>query len=182
MYAKLFKDLLSGEVDFLLLGGSAVCLHGYPRMTTDIDVLLKNTQQNIDRFVSVVSKWGEGCASGLVYDDFQGPGAVRIIEEFPLDVFTLVDGRPYENYVGNAVKYSIADGIDVPCFSISDLIEVKRKTLREKDQLDVSILRRLQAQSEQPDEPRTILLDASLLAADEAAGKQTHGESDPPKI
>ncbi len=144
MYAKLFEALLQGRVDFLILGGSAVCLHGYPRMTADIDILLQNSRENIGRFLEVAGKWGEGCARDLVFDDFQGPGAVRIVEDFPLDVFTLVDGRSYGDFAKSAVKFQIADGIEVPCFSISDLIDVKKGTFREKDQLDVAVLRRLQ--------------------------------------
>jgi len=159
MYAKLFEALLKGRVDFLVLGGSAVCLHGYPRMTTDIDILLENSRENIARFLAVAAKWGEGCAAGLSYDDFQGPGAVRIVEDFPLDVFTLVDGRPYADFSNDAVRFSIADDIEVPCFSISDLIEVNKGTLREKDQLDVAALRRLRSEGPQAGEPRSIILD-----------------------
>ena len=61
MYAKLFEKLLSGNVEFLILGGAAVSLHGFPRMTTDIDILLKNSPENIRRFVSVTGQWGDGC-------------------------------------------------------------------------------------------------------------------------
>jgi len=57
MYVRLFEKLLSENVEFLLLGGAAVCLHGYSRMTTDIDIILQNSPENISRFLSAVSHW-----------------------------------------------------------------------------------------------------------------------------
>ncbi len=134
MYASLFKSLNDEGVEFLVLGGAAVCLSGFTRMTEDIDILIKNTTENVDRFVVVAAKWGEGYGADLTFEDFQGPGAVRIVEEFPLDVFTLVDGRDYEAFATNAVKHVLDGGIVVPAFSIGDLIEVKAKTLRERDE------------------------------------------------
>ena len=159
MYASLFKSLNDGAVEFLVLGGSAVCLHGFPRMTEDIDILLKNSPDNIGRFIAVAGRWGSGCASDLKFDDFQGPGAVRIVEEFPLDVFTMVDGRAYESFAANAVGHEIGGGIVVPSFSISDLIAVKAKTLRERDELDVAVLRRLLTQPESDKGVPTIALE-----------------------
>jgi hypothetical protein len=171
MYAKLFEALLQGRVDFLVLGGSAVCLHGYPRMTTDINILLENSTENIARFLSVTGKWGAGWAASLHYEDFQGPGAVRIIEDFPLDVFTLEDGRPYADFAKSAAIFSIGNGVDVACFSIPDLIEVKKGTLREKDQLDVTVLRRLQSESPLTGVPRTILLESSSQPDETSQGQ-----------
>ena len=92
---------------------------------------------------------GDGCGAGLTYDDFQGPGCVRIEEDFPLHVFTLLDGKPYERFLQDAATYVLAEGLEVRCLSISDLIDLKKGTLREKDQLDVAALRRLQLTSEQ---------------------------------
>ena len=153
MYVKLFEKLSRGEVKFLVLGGAAVSLHGYTRMTTDIDILLENSPANIERFVSVVSQWGDGCGSNLTYDDFQGPGCVRIEEDFPLDVFTLLNGKPYEHFIKDAVKYSLSDSVEVQCLSIPALIDLKKGTQREKDQLDVTVLQRLQTNPESDKAP-----------------------------
>jgi hypothetical protein len=158
MYVKLFEKLLSGGVEFLILGGAAVSLHGFPRMTNDIDILLKNSSENITRFITAISDWGEGFGADLTPDDFQGAGCVRIEEDFPLDVFTLLDGKPYEDFDRSAVKYTLAEGLEVRCLAIADLIELKKATRREKDEIDVAALRRLQVGPES-DQPPTIVLD-----------------------
>jgi hypothetical protein len=53
-------------VEFLILGSAAVSLHGFPRMTTDIDILLKNSPDNLDRFVTAMGGWGEGFGADLI--------------------------------------------------------------------------------------------------------------------
>ena len=158
MYAKLFEKLLSGGVEFLILGGAAVSLHGFPRMTTDIDILLKNSPENIHQFVTAMGGWGEGFGADLTQDDFQGPGCVRIEEDFPLDVFTVLDGKPYEYFDQRAVKYALGEALEVRCLGINDLIELKKATRREKDELDVAALQRLQV-SPESDLPPTIVLE-----------------------
>jgi predicted nucleotidyltransferase len=158
MYVKLFEKLLSGGVEFLILGWAAVSLHGFPRMTNDIDILLKNSSENITRFITAIRGWGEGFGADLTHEDFQGPGCVRIEEDFPLDVFTLLNGKPYGCFDAAAVKYVLAEGVEVRCLAIADLIELKKATQREKDELDVAVLRRLQFEPER-NEPPTIALD-----------------------
>jgi len=160
MYANLFEKLLSKRVEFLVLGGAAVSLHGFARMTEDIDILLQNSRDNIDRFVSAVSQWGDGCGKDLTFEDFQGPGCVRIEENFPLDVFTILNGKTYDDFARNAAKYRLDEGFDLKCLSIPDLIEAKKGTLREKDQIDVTVLERIKAAPQQG-EPPSIHLDGS---------------------
>jgi hypothetical protein len=163
MYVKLFEKLTKAEVKFLILGGAAVSLHGFARMTTDIDILLANSTENIERFVSATCQWGQGSGASLAYQDFQGPGCVRIIEDFPLDVFTILNGKPYDYFIKDAAKISLLGGLDVWCLSVSALIDLKKGTQREKDQLDVTVLQRLQA-SPEPVKTSTINLDISPAA------------------
>ena len=153
MYVKLFENLSKAEVKFLILGGAAVSLHGFSRMTTDIDILLQNTPENVARFLAAANQWGAGFSSSLTCDDFQGPGCVRIEEDFPLDVFTLLNGKPYEYFISDAANYEVADGLRVQCLSVAALIELKKGTLREKDQLDVTVLKRLQVNPESGQAP-----------------------------
>jgi predicted nucleotidyltransferase len=158
MYVRLFEKLRSRGVEFLVLGGAAVSLHGFPRMTTDIDILLRNSPENLARFANAMRDWGDGLGADLTADELQGPGCVRIVEDFPLDVFTLLNGKPYEYFDAAAVKYVLVGKVEVRCLAIADLIELKKATLREKDELDVAALRRLQA-SPETEQPPTIALE-----------------------
>jgi hypothetical protein len=107
---------------------------------------------------------GEGFGAGLTHDDFHGPGCVRIEEDFPLHVFTLLDGKPYEQFDAAAVKYMLAEGLEVRCLAIADLIELKKSTRREKDYLDVAALGRLQINPES-DLPPAIVLEVPPISS-----------------
>ena len=46
-YLNLFKALKDHDIDYLLIGGLAVNLHGVPRMTMDVDLLIALDADNI---------------------------------------------------------------------------------------------------------------------------------------
>jgi hypothetical protein len=58
-YGLLFRKLQNHNVQYLVCGGLAVNLHGVPRMTADIDIILNLTSENIQRF--------EECTNELNY-------------------------------------------------------------------------------------------------------------------
>ena len=58
-YGLLFGKLQENNVQYVVCGGLAVNLHGVPRMTADIDIILNLTAENIEKF--------ERCADELNY-------------------------------------------------------------------------------------------------------------------
>jgi hypothetical protein len=56
-YLALFKALEEKKVEYLLCGGLAVNIYGIPRMTADIDFLIKLTEQNVLEFESVMNNF-----------------------------------------------------------------------------------------------------------------------------
>ena len=40
-----------GAIDYVLVGGLAVALHGYQRMTMDVDIVLAMSPDNLGRFI-----------------------------------------------------------------------------------------------------------------------------------
>lgn len=55
------KDLLrllnSKNVRYLLIGGYAVVLHGHPRLTNDLDIVIGNDPGNIERLFERASRF-----------------------------------------------------------------------------------------------------------------------------
>ena len=49
----LLKMLADAKVEFVLVGGLAVALHGYQRATMDVDVVLAMDADNLRKFLSV---------------------------------------------------------------------------------------------------------------------------------
>jgi hypothetical protein len=54
-----FIELLESHgVRFLVVGGYAVGLHGFPRYTGDLDVFIAISEENAGKLISVFSEFG----------------------------------------------------------------------------------------------------------------------------
>ena len=154
-FASLLAKLSRADVEFLVAGGVAVFLNGYPRSTFDLDILVEASAENVRRLLGCLALFGEGHARELEPGDFSAEeGAIRIQEDFALDVFTVMRSRTFADLALTArtVEY---DGASIPFLSAQSLIELKAASMREKDQLDVAVLRRI-LRGEEPAEPRPL--------------------------
>ncbi len=150
--AETFESLLvrlsRAGVDYLVAGGVAVCLNGYVRTTQDIDLLVEASPENLRRLLDCLAEFGQGFSRELSPDDFPlEEGAVRIVEDFTVDVFTLMRSRTFADFSATARKLEV-DGAAICYLAPQALIELKSASHREKDQLDVAALRQLLAGSE----------------------------------
>jgi hypothetical protein len=139
--------LAEAEVQFLVVGGIAVVLNGYVRLTEDIDILIEDSAVNIGRLLDCLRGFGEGFARELSVEDFnEDEGAIRIIEETErceIDIFTRMTGLRYADLIGDAASYDL-NGHPVRYASKATLIRLKSGSVREKDRMDVSALTKLQ--------------------------------------
>lgn len=159
-FAKLLAKLAEAEVRFIVVGGVAVCLHGFVRATLDLDILVEATEANTRRLLETLASWGEGFARELDVADFvpAETGSIRIREEdFTLDVFTLMRARAldeeldYAKLLEDARVYPMAGGKRVIYLSADRLIALKTGTGRSKDALDIENLREIQRGGREPD-------------------------------
>ncbi len=144
-----FEELLVGLVDagvtFATVGGIACAFNGYVRATEDVDVLLKRDPENIRKLLQFLSGYGEGYGAELQASDFsEEEGAVRVIEEFPIDIFVLMSGRRFEDFQ-DQIKTIELEGRPIPYLSREALVALKADSLREKDKMDVVQLKALKA-------------------------------------
>ena len=143
-YEKLLAKLGRADVNFIIVGGVAVALNGFVRTTEDVDVLIDYSVENVTGLLDALKEFGEGHARELSVADFSdSEGAVRIIEDFPLDVFTIIRGKRYADLIGSTQTTQIGD-IDVHYLNAAALIALKKDSQREQDRIDVSALRSLQ--------------------------------------
>ena len=143
-FEKLLTDLSEAEVDHLLVGGLAVAFCGYVRATEDVDILVRVDDDNLQRLLDVLADFGEGAASVLTVDDFTlEEGAIRVVEDVPLDIFTQMSGYRYEDLRSMTETRQVNDHT-VRHLNADGLITLKEESLRPKDQTDVQALRRIQ--------------------------------------
>lgn len=165
MYS-LLSGLSESGVDFVLVGGLAVTLHGYQRLTMDVDVVLALNNENLDRFIdnakrenlkpvlpisidslrdaALIDQWHRD--KGMLAFALRGPDMMATV----IDVLV----RPvvsFEQLKRNAVTKRIGR-LAIAVASIDDLISMKTGTGRSKDALDIEELRKIkQQQIERPD-------------------------------
>lgn len=55
--AELLQSLSDEQIDYVVVGGLAVQLHGFLRATFDIDLVLAMNNENLARFIAVAKRY-----------------------------------------------------------------------------------------------------------------------------
>ena len=141
MFGSMLAALVRADVAFLVVGGLAVAQAGFARFTEDVDVLVSAERDNLRRMIDVLATFGAGAAADLSPDDFPvEEGAVRIVEDVVIDVFTQMSGDTYADLLPLSVAHPY-EGVSIRYLGAEGLIRLKAPSLRPKDQIDVQALR-----------------------------------------
>jgi predicted nucleotidyltransferase len=121
-----------------VIGGVACILHGYIRATTDLDILIERSRENVDRVLAALSATGYGFAREWTAEQvLQAP--ITVIGDDPrVDIFLVAWSVKYDQAARNAWMVEI-EGVQVPVMGLDDLIATKR-TGRPLDESDVQAL------------------------------------------
>src|SRR5437870_3869983 len=93
-FEKLLAELARNGIDLAVVGGLAVILNGYARLTVDVDIIVGPTPDNLRKLLNCLEAWGEGWARELSVEDFVAQeGSIRVMEDFDLDIFTRMRGQ-----------------------------------------------------------------------------------------
>ena len=143
-FREFLKLLIDHDVRFLVVGGYAVGIHGFPRYTGDIDVFVAIDAENASRLHRVFELFGFGNL-GVSEADFREPDAVIEIGREPnkIQVLTGIDGVAFAAAHANRVDIDL-DGLRVPFIGLADLLTNKRAAGRSKDLIDVNELERIE--------------------------------------
>ena len=152
MSERVLAALARADVGAIVVGGWAVAYAGHPRFTEDIDVIVEASEANLQRLIDVLSQFGDGAAAELVPADFPlEEGAVRIIEDDVIDVFTQMTGHTYADLRPLSTTH-VVGGQPVQFLSAEGLLLLKGPSLRPRDQADAAALRAILA-GRSPDTP-----------------------------
>ena len=142
-YADMAKALLDAGVEFMLVGGYAVSLHGYPRTTFDIDFWVKPTSENAPKVMRALRDFGAPMFDVSI-SDFDHPDMVYQIGVAPrrIDILTRIDGVTWDEAEPNAVIRTV-NGLPLKVVGVYELIRNKRSTGRPKDEADAAALEKI---------------------------------------
>jgi predicted nucleotidyltransferase len=133
--------LVKTNVEYLIVGGYAVGVHGHPRYTGDLDIWLNPTEDNAVNILKCVKEFGFG-SFNLQVSDFTKLGNVIQFGNPPLriDLLTEIDGVKFEECFSNKKEVQI-DGMIVNFIGYWDLIKNKKESGRLKDLDDIDNLK-----------------------------------------
>ena len=147
------KILNNHNVEYLIVGGTAVAIHGYARLSMasdgsilgkhDLDFWYNPTYENYFKLLKALKDMG--FESDFVDEKDPDPNKSFFkyeFEDYKLDFLPNVIGfnKFYEAYKN---RYVInIDGIELSVISYDDLITTKEFSKRDKDKIDIEMLKR----------------------------------------
>jgi hypothetical protein len=136
----LIESLNRQQVDYLLIGGYALFVHGYHRATTDIDVLVPATLESGAKVKAALMVLPDRAAKDLQPEWFVEGDNIRVADAFLVDVLLNACGETYDTLRQYAVTVDL-EGIPVRTVSLEGLLRTKQ-TMRDKDVADRRVLER----------------------------------------
>jgi hypothetical protein len=156
-YGDVFRAFDQKGIRYLVVGARAMNLHGVPRMTSDLDIVVDLHPENLDLVVQTLTELGY--RSRLPVDPKQilsqetrkqwkeTKGLIAFTFIHPKIQYQEVDillESPVPFQRGEKDKKVVTlESIRIPFMSIDHLIEMKRMTGREQDQSDIEVLERI---------------------------------------
>lgn len=133
-------------VRYIMVGGVATNLHGFQRVTDDIDIWLEDTPENRVRLRKAFKEDGLGDFATLETLQFvPGWTDFTLNNGMRLDIMTSLKGLENETFE-DCYKYaSVADidGVSVPFLHINHLLQAKKAANRPKDRYDIDELEKI---------------------------------------
>ena len=140
-FAKLLQLLSDRGVEFIIIGGAAAIVHGSSRLTQDLDVVYRRSQENIARLANALEKQNpylRGAPPGLPFQ--WSEATIRMGLNFTLQtnlgdldlLGEVTGGGNYEDLVDRAFEMEVF-GVRCLCLDLETLIYVKRAAGRPKD-------------------------------------------------
>ncbi|MBN2842731.1 MAG: nucleotidyltransferase [Sedimentisphaerales bacterium] len=157
-YFELLESLHKHEVRYLIVGGLAVNLHGVPRMTQDVDLIIEMSRENIAGTIKSFYDIGYLCKLPVDPADMAKP---EIVEQWvtqrnlialsffdtkkPFKVVDVILQCPlnFERaYANKLVK--MVNSVPVNVVSVADLITMKSYANRQQDISDIELLKKVE--------------------------------------
>jgi hypothetical protein len=137
---RVFASFDSHDVRYVVIGGVAAILHGVPRTTFDLDILIETTPENARRLLEALTEAGLGTASLTTPEEVLRNTITVFEDRVRIDVQTATPGITFrEAWEG---RHDTAyQGQKIHILSKEDVIRSKLAAGRAVDLEDVRVLR-----------------------------------------
>ncbi len=145
VFLDVVRALEREEVEYILVGGVAVNLHGLVRATEDVDFFVRPERENVEKLKTALrSIWNDPEIDEIRMEDFElyptlryGPPA----GDFVIDILTRL-GTAFR-YEDLEAERLIVEGVSVRVATPATLVRMKQGTVRPIDRADAAALTRI---------------------------------------
>ena len=140
-----FIDVLDAlekhKVEYILIGGVAVILHGIEGLTGDIDIFVKMESDNIARLRSTLhSIYEDNSIDEITMEELQEYSIIRFgaSNDFHIDIMARIgELAVYEDLEFETISY---EGLNIRLATPETLYNLNKDTIRYKDKFDAAYL------------------------------------------
>jgi predicted nucleotidyltransferase len=140
----LYASFASHNVEYLVIGGIAAIIHGVPRMTLDLDILIAATPDNARATLQALRDAGMGTARLIEAEDLLAQDVTVFDDVLVVDVQIRTPGLVFEE-AWERRRAETIEGVRVNVVSLDDLIASKEASDRPTDREALVALRRLRS-------------------------------------
>ncbi len=162
LFEPLFTALNTTGARYVVVGGLATVLHGYARLTADVDLIVDLDREPAKKIIAALVSLGFSPRAPVDPVDFADPVVrERWVEEKGMRVFSLVDRdnpmRAVDLFVRSPIDFEqlwsqapvmMLQSTTVRVAHIDDLITLKRQAGRPQDLIDIEQLELIKRRGE----------------------------------
>jgi predicted nucleotidyltransferase len=148
-FLKILRALAQEKVEYILIGGFAVILHGLARLTSDIDIFIKPEKENLQRLKMALKEVfpNDKEIDSIALKDLKEYAVIRFgtTSDFCIDIIAAIGGMfRYED-----LQFEVRDinGVPVRIATPETLFKMKKDTVRPEDKRDAWFLSELIAKN-----------------------------------
>lgn len=153
-YGEVFKALNKARIKYVVVGGTAVVLHGYPRYTEDLDLIVLLEEKNLDKFFETLKAIGYLPRVPVTKEQFKSKEErAKWQKEKGMVVFSFHSRKPpfktIDMFVSEPIRFELLhkervrmriQDLVIPVISIEHLKKLKKMAGRDVDLNDLAQL------------------------------------------
>ncbi len=143
-FLRVLDALNKHNVQYILVGGVAVILHGIERLTRDIDIFVKMDDKNIERLrEALLSIFEDESIKEITMKELQEFSVIRYgtPDDFSIDIMArLGEVATYETLEYETIHF---EGIQINIAAPETLYNLKKESIRYKDKFDAAYLKEI---------------------------------------
>lgn len=135
------------EVEYVLLGGMAVNLHGYRRSTGDMDLFVNPTAENHSKMKKVHAEFGMMMGEMEKMENFTDTAKYDVytfgVSPVQIDVMTACKGLNFGEAYKNSQRFIIDKEVPINVVEYHVLVKAKKASNRARDIADIEELEKI---------------------------------------